>query len=99
MSAVTPLHKTYSSGFISENEDPLVRGLALRSLCSLKLESILEYVDRPLQRGLTDISAYVRKTAVLGVLKVCMIEFSSVTSSNRYSYGVIVRLTISVHLW
>lgn len=56
----------------SNNEDPLVRGLALRSLCSLRLESILEYVEKPLQQGLNDISAYVRKTAVLGVLKVRM---------------------------
>lgn len=56
--------------FNSDNEDPLVRGLALRSLCSLRLESILEYVEKPLQKGLNDISAYVRKTAVLGVLKV-----------------------------
>lgn len=58
--------------FCSENEDPLVRGLALRSLCGLKLESILEYVDRPLQKCLTDVSAYVRKTAVMGVLKVSL---------------------------
>ena len=57
----------------SDNEDPLVRGLALRSLCSLRLESILEYVEKPLKKGLNDISAYVRKTAILGVLKVCII--------------------------
>lgn len=48
----------------------MVRGLALRSLCSLRLESILEYVDKPLSTCLGDISAYVRKTAVLGVLKI-----------------------------
>jgi vesicle coat complex subunit len=60
----------FISVFYSDNEDPLVRGLALRSLCSLRLESILEYVEKPLRKGLDDISAYVRKTAVLGVLKV-----------------------------
>ena len=53
-----------------DNEDPMVRGLALRSLCSLRLESILEYVERPLEKSLTDLSAYVRKTGVMGVLKV-----------------------------
>mmetsp|Transcript_12750 Transcript_12750/g.28324 ORF Transcript_12750/g.28324 Transcript_12750/m.28324 type:complete len:682 (+) Transcript_12750:125-2170(+) len=52
-----------------ENEDPTVRGLALRSLCSLRLESILEYIEQPLQRSFTDISSYVRKTGVMGVLK------------------------------
>lgn len=54
----------------SDNEDPLVRGLALRSLCSLRLESILEYVEQPLQKAFNDISSYVRKTAVMAVLKV-----------------------------
>lgn len=31
------------------DEDPMIRGLALRSLCSLRLDSILEYVMAPLQ--------------------------------------------------
>ena len=47
-----------------------MRGLALRSLCSLRLESILEYIQLPLHKSLTDISAYVRKTGVMGILKV-----------------------------
>ncbi|KAF1784143.1 AP complex subunit beta [Phytophthora cactorum] len=47
------------------NEDPMVRGLALRSLCSLRLDSILEYIHDPLQASLTDTSAYVRKTGVI----------------------------------
>ena len=54
----------------SDNEDPMVRGLALRSLCNLRLESILEYVEQPIQKSLTDISPYVRKTGVMGILKV-----------------------------
>ena len=51
------------------NEDPLVRGLALRSLTSLNLPLLLEYICEPLQRSLSDHHAYVRKTAVMGVLK------------------------------
>ena len=54
----------------SDNEDPMVRGVALRSMCDLKLECMLEYVEQPLKKGLTDISAYVRKAAVMGILKV-----------------------------
>jgi AP-4 complex subunit beta-1 len=49
-----------------------VRGLALRSICSLRLESILEYIQLPLHKSLTDISAYVRKTGVMGILKVTL---------------------------
>jgi vesicle coat complex subunit len=57
--------------------------LALRSLCGLKLESILEYVDRPLQKCLTDVSAYVRKTAVMGVLKIYQLS-PSLVETNGY---------------
>ena len=52
------------------DEDPMIRGLALRSLSSLRLRSILEYVVTPLKAGLTDSSGYVRQAAVMGVLKV-----------------------------
>jgi AP-4 complex subunit beta-1 len=55
---------------LSENEDPMVRGLALRSLCGLGLESVLEYIEGPLKKSFTDVSPYVRRTGVMGVLKV-----------------------------
>ncbi|GFH56248.1 beta subunit of clathrin adaptor complex AP2 [Chaetoceros tenuissimus] len=51
------------------NDDPMVRGLALRSLCSLRLPQMVEYVSEPLNRALNDSHAYVRKTAVMGILK------------------------------
>ena len=51
------------------NEDPLIRGLALRHLCSLKLATIAEYIQEPLLNSLRDNSPYVRKTGVIGVLK------------------------------
>lgn len=47
----------------------MVRGLALRSLCSLRIANIGEYVMIPLRQSLNDPSAYVRKTAVLGIAK------------------------------
>lgn len=61
----------------------MVRGLALRSLCGLGLESVLEYIENPLKKSFTDVSPYVRRTGVMGVLKVaflsclihCMIRF------------------------
>ena len=53
----------------SNNDDPMVRGLALRSLCSLRLPEMVEYVSEPLNRALKDSHAYVRKTAVMGILK------------------------------
>lgn len=67
--------------FFSDNEDPMVRGLALRSLCNLRLESILEYVAQPLQKSLNDLSPYVRKTGVMGILKV-----KSTFDPNMFKY-------------
>jgi AP-4 complex subunit beta-1 len=54
----------------SRDEDPMVRGLALRSLTGLRLVSILEYVTSPLHGALTDSSGYVRQAGVIGILKV-----------------------------
>ena len=51
------------------NEDPMVRGLALRALCSLRLPEMVEYIAEPLRRSLSDPHAYVRKTGVMGCLK------------------------------
>lgn len=53
----------------SGNEDPMVRGLALRALCSLRLPQMIEYTSEPLRRSLQDGHAYVRKTGVMGILK------------------------------
>mmetsp|Transcript_32785 Transcript_32785/g.83205 ORF Transcript_32785/g.83205 Transcript_32785/m.83205 type:complete len:911 (-) Transcript_32785:492-3224(-) len=51
------------------DQDPTVRGLALRSLCSLRLANFLEYVTTPVTQGLEDRHPYVRKTAAVCVAK------------------------------
>lgn len=56
------------------NDDPMVRGLALRALCSLRLPQMVEYMSEPLNRALNDSHAYVRKTAVMGILKLYHID-------------------------
>mmetsp|Transcript_47830 Transcript_47830/g.65137 ORF Transcript_47830/g.65137 Transcript_47830/m.65137 type:complete len:818 (-) Transcript_47830:405-2858(-) len=65
-----------------KNEDPMVRGLALRSLCSLRLPSIVEYIAEPLRHALTDDNAYVRKTSVMGILKLYHLNPEMVKESN-----------------
>lgn len=64
------------------DEDPMVRGLALRSLCGLQLESVLEYVMQPLSAALKDSSAYVRRTGVLGYLKIARIKPEAAKNST-----------------
>ncbi len=56
------------------DSSPMVRGLALRSLCSLRLPSLVEYLLPQIQAGLLDTQAYVRKTAVMGCLKLYCIS-------------------------
>mmetsp|Transcript_122521 Transcript_122521/g.357768 ORF Transcript_122521/g.357768 Transcript_122521/m.357768 type:complete len:838 (-) Transcript_122521:218-2731(-) len=64
------------------DDDPMIRGLALRSLCSLNLLNMVEYLQPAVQRALEDINGYVRKTAVIGVLKVFHISKSAVLESD-----------------
>ncbi|RWR77412.1 beta-adaptin-like protein A isoform X1 [Cinnamomum micranthum f. kanehirae] len=51
------------------DEDPMIRGLALRSLCTLRVANLVEYLVGPLGSGLKDSSGYVRMVASIGVLK------------------------------
>lgn len=49
--------------------NPLVRALAVRTMCRINIESVAEYMIVPLKQCLSDSEAYVRKTAALGVSK------------------------------
>jgi AP-4 complex subunit beta-1 len=64
------------------NEDPMVRGLALRSLCSLNLPQMVEYIGEPLRKALQDHHAYVRKTGVMGILKLFYLDRESFHECN-----------------
>lgn len=60
-----------------KDEDPMIRGLALRSLCSLRVENLVEYLVGPLGSGLNDSNSYVRTVAAVGVLKLYHISAST----------------------
>lgn len=51
-------------------EDPVIRGLALRSMASMQVPDLVEYLIDAIRLGLKDADPYPRKTAALGVLKV-----------------------------
>jgi AP-1 complex subunit beta-1 len=57
--------------FVKDSDDanPLVRALAIRTMGCLRAEKIIDYLADPLQKGLRDESPYVRKTAALCVAK------------------------------
>ena len=46
-----------------------IRGLALRSLCSLKFDGVTEYMQNALAESLNDVDPYVKKTAIIGCVK------------------------------
>eukprot|EP00930_Biecheleria_cincta_P082420 TRINITY_DN72156_c0_g1_i1.p1 TRINITY_DN72156_c0_g1~~TRINITY_DN72156_c0_g1_i1.p1 ORF type:complete len:839 (+),score=187.58 TRINITY_DN72156_c0_g1_i1:175-2691(+) len=64
------------------DDDPMIRGLALRSLCSLNLANMVEYLQPAIQRALEDVDGYVRKTAVVGLVKLYHISQSAVLDTD-----------------
>ncbi|KAF2402326.1 vesicle coat complex AP-1/AP-2/AP-4, beta subunit [Trichodelitschia bisporula] len=57
--------------FIQDSEDPnpLVRALAIRTMGCIRVGKMVDYMEEPLRKTLRDESPYVRKTAVLCVAK------------------------------
>lgn len=57
--------------FVKDTEDPnpLVRALAIRTMGCIRVDRMADYMDLPLKRTLKDDNPYVRKTAVICVAK------------------------------
>lgn len=55
------------SGFLTDCNDrnPLIRGLAIRTMSSIPLPPIIQALVDPLRHGLEDSDPYVRKTSAL----------------------------------
>ena len=49
--------------------DSKIRGLALRNICSLRFAGAEEYIQTAIQEGIKDLDSYVRKTAIIGLIK------------------------------
>jgi AP-4 complex subunit beta-1 len=65
-----------------KNNNPKIRGLALRSLCSLKFKGAYEYFANSLYDSLKDSHPYVRKTAVMALLKVYHLNPKLITEKD-----------------
>ncbi|MCI13335.1 beta-adaptin-like protein B-like, partial [Trifolium medium] len=53
----------------SQDPNPLIRALAVRTMGCIRVDKITEYLCDPLQRCLKDDDPYVRKTAAICVAK------------------------------
>ncbi|EGD72905.1 hypothetical protein PTSG_04634 [Salpingoeca rosetta] len=62
--------------------NPVIRGLALRSMCNLRVPNLVEYLISPLRDGLSDSSAYVRKTAIMGCVKLFYLDENAVDDNS-----------------
>jgi hypothetical protein len=54
----------------SNDKSPVVRSLALRTMSSLRIPNLVEYLDDPLRRALQDEHAMVRRTAAICIGKI-----------------------------
>lgn len=52
-----------------QHADGKIRGLALRSLCSMRFSGSFEYAEPAILEALKDPDPYVRKTAIMGCIK------------------------------
>jgi AP-1 complex subunit beta-1 len=57
--------------FVQDSEDPnpLVRALAIRTMGCIRVDKMVDYMEEPLRKTLHDESPYVRKTAAICVAK------------------------------
>jgi hypothetical protein len=53
----------------TDDQNPLVRALAIRTMGCIRVEKIIDYIAGPLQKCLNDENPYVRKTAAICVAK------------------------------
>jgi len=60
-----------------EGKNSKIRGLALRSLCSLKFDGVIEYMKQAIDIGLQDLDPYVKKTAIIGCIKLFHMDKST----------------------
>ena len=72
--------------FIQDSQDgnPLIRALAVRTMCRIRLQSVAEYMVIPLKKTLSDADPYVRKTAAFGVSKLYDVIPESVENAGLF---------------
>ena len=61
-----------------------IRGLALRSLCSLKFDGVVEYMQQAIDIGIQDPDPYVKKTAIIGCIKLFHMNKSMFKKQTGY---------------
>ncbi|CAD8082871.1 unnamed protein product [Paramecium sonneborni] len=72
-----------------KHNDPKIRGFALRNLCSLRFSGAIEFLMPAIKEALSDIDAYVRKTAIMGCVKVFYMQPEQLNNIEDSLYKMI----------
>lgn len=70
-----------------EDQNPLIRALAIRTMGCIRLENIAEHLCNPLKKAIVDEDPYVRKTAA-----VCVAKFYKINPELVEEQGFITSL-------
>lgn len=65
-----------------ENQDPKIRGLALRSLFNLKFPGVVDYLPNAVMKGLNDLDPYVKKTGIMACIKFFYLKGMNINESK-----------------
>jgi AP-1 complex subunit beta-1 len=76
----------------TDDSNPLIRALAIRTMGCLRAEKILDYLCDPLRKCLKDESPYVRKTAAICVAKLYDLK-AQLAIENGFVQGLIEMLS------
>jgi vesicle coat complex subunit len=71
----------------SDDRNPLIRALAIRTMGCIRVEKITAYILEPLKKGLEDSDPYVRKTAAL-----CVAKFYDLNPTVATDAGIVATL-------
>lgn len=74
----------------SEDPNPLIRALAIRTMGCIRVEKMVDYITIPLKRTLRDDNPYVRKTAVICVAK--LFELDSAVCMEQGFLNILIEL-------
>ena len=80
--------------FVQDTEDvnPLVRALAIRTMGCIRVDKMVDYMEIPLRRTLLDDNPYVRKTAA-----VCVAKLFDLSPQTCVEYGFLAMLQKLIH--
>lgn len=80
--------------FVKDTDDinPLIRALAIRTMGCLRCDKIIDYLFEPLRKGLMDQDPYVLKTAAM-----CVVKMYHLSPEQTRDYGFIRQLQDLLH--